>query len=100
VQFKMYVGHLTVLDQRGWLLIVIFFFSSRRRHTRWPRDWSSDVCSSDLRLDEAEQLQLPVGQVAVEVVLLLAAGDEQQLAVPARSEERRVGKECRSRWSA
>src|SRR5207253_7803519 len=25
----------------------IFFFSSRRRHTRWPRDWSSDVCSSD-----------------------------------------------------
>src|SRR5690625_1083591 len=27
---------------------MIFFFSSRRRHTRWPRDWSSDVCSSDL----------------------------------------------------
>src|SRR5207253_6074593 len=27
---------------------VLFFFSSRRRHTRWPRDWSSDVCSSDL----------------------------------------------------
>src|SRR6266508_839001 len=26
-----------------------FFFSSRRRHTRWPRDWSSDMCSSDLR---------------------------------------------------
>src|SRR5690625_5929672 len=25
----------------------MFFFSSRRRHTRWPRDWSSDVCSSD-----------------------------------------------------
>src|SRR5215510_6227426 len=29
-------------------LKAIFFFSSRRRHTRWPRDWSSDVCSSDL----------------------------------------------------
>src|SRR6266702_23937 len=29
-------------------LIFFFFFSSRRRHTRWPRDWSSDVCSSDL----------------------------------------------------
>src|SRR5215510_7985175 len=28
---------------------VFFFFSSRRRHTRWPRDWSSDVCSSDLK---------------------------------------------------
>src|SRR5690625_3371187 len=27
---------------------LIFFFSSRRRHTRWPRHWSSDVCSSDL----------------------------------------------------
>src|SRR5439155_16905848 len=29
-------------------LFFFFFFSSRRRHTRWPRDWSSDVCSSDL----------------------------------------------------
>src|SRR5690625_5460602 len=28
--------------------LTCFFFSSRRRHTRWPRDWSSDVCSSDL----------------------------------------------------
>src|SRR5215208_1640820 len=28
--------------------IFAFFVSSRRRHTRWPRDWSSDVCSSDL----------------------------------------------------
>src|SRR5437870_7194720 len=30
------------------MFIFFFFFSSRRRHTRWPRDWSSDVCSSDL----------------------------------------------------
>src|SRR5690625_1131295 len=30
------------------LICCFFFFSSRRRHTRWPRDWSSDVCSSDL----------------------------------------------------
>src|SRR5690625_1680739 len=30
------------------MFLSIFFFSSRRRHTRWPRDWSSDVCSSDL----------------------------------------------------
>src|SRR5256884_2606762 len=29
----------------------IFFFSSRRRHTRCSRDWSSDVCSSDLKTD-------------------------------------------------
>src|SRR3712207_8679682 len=30
---------------------VLLFFSSRRRHTRYWRDWSSDVCSSDLRLE-------------------------------------------------
>src|SRR5690606_40190505 len=30
-----------------------FFFSSRRRHTRFSRDWSSDVCSSDLYLDKS-----------------------------------------------
>src|SRR5437870_9001128 len=32
----------------AFLFFFFFFFSSRRRHTRWPRDWSSDVCSSDL----------------------------------------------------
>src|SRR5947209_11177219 len=31
-------------------LVVFFFFSSRRRHTRYWRDWSSDVCSSDLSI--------------------------------------------------
>src|SRR5207253_6881397 len=31
-----------------FVFFIFFFFSSRRRHTRWPRDWSSDVCSSDL----------------------------------------------------
>src|SRR5690625_7990095 len=36
----------------------LFFVSSRRRHTRWPRDWSSDVCSSDLeRADKELQRQ-------------------------------------------
>src|SRR6266508_5355939 len=33
-------------------MLCFFFFSSRRRHTRWPRDWSSDVCSSDLEVQE------------------------------------------------
>src|SRR3712207_1971148 len=37
----------------SWSLLWIFFFSSRRRHTRYWRDWSSDVCSSDLRVVEA-----------------------------------------------
>src|SRR5690625_5320755 len=46
------------------------FFSSRRRHTRWPRDWSSDVCSSDLS-DEvygAPRIarELAIGGVAVD----------------------------------
>src|SRR5690625_7974765 len=36
----------------------VFFFSSRRRHTRWPRDWSSDVCSSDLKSQKIESLDL------------------------------------------
>src|SRR2546428_12909402 len=36
-------------------MYVIFFFSSRRRHTRSDRDWSSDVCSSDLTVYDADQ---------------------------------------------
>src|SRR5439155_16923548 len=32
------------------IILPFFFFSSRRRHTRWPRDWSPDVCSSDLNV--------------------------------------------------
>src|SRR5690625_7045396 len=34
-----------------------FFFSSRRRHTRWPRDWSSDVCSSDLKIKDFSEFR-------------------------------------------
>src|SRR5258707_3237736 len=34
----------------------LFFFSSRRRHTRYWRDWSSDVCSSDLGFDASARL--------------------------------------------
>src|SRR5712675_3277109 len=38
----------TRLPQPTWWESSFFFFSSRRRHTRCSRDWSSDVCSSDL----------------------------------------------------
>src|SRR5690606_40761996 len=96
---------------------VLFFFSSRRRHTRFSRDWSSDVCSSDLttlviahRLSTVigadEIIVLQDGQIAERgrhAELLAARGlyaamwDRQREAT--RSEERRVGKECRSRWS-
>src|SRR5690625_6676060 len=39
----------------------LFFFSSRRRHTRWPRDWSSDVCSSDLPGPKDREAQRRLG---------------------------------------
>src|SRR5205809_3663728 len=46
-------------------MFCFFFFSSRRRHTRCSRDWSSDVCSSDLTelsVGTAEQLQAALGR--------------------------------------
>src|SRR2546429_5014279 len=90
-----------------------FFFSSRRRHTRCSRDWSSDVCSSDLVLFEraitAAPLTLPAHASLLTGRYPFAHGVRNNgnftldAAVPtlatARSEERRVGKECRSRWS-
>src|SRR6266513_3584593 len=68
-----------------------FFFSSSRWHTRSKRDWSSDVCSSDLSRVFASRTDrkgfCAIGSVKSNVGHL------------DRSEERRVGKECRSRWS-
>src|SRR3712207_8103244 len=79
------------------MALVLIFFSSKRRHTRYWRDWSSDVCSSDLarheRCEDAGVLR--VGGVDLWTDLLVEA----VLPGVARSEERRVGKECRSRWS-
>src|SRR5207253_10895311 len=46
---------------------VSFFFSSRRRHTRWPRDWSSDVCSSDL----APECRIPWREIVSKPVSIL-----------------------------
>src|SRR3712207_6881322 len=84
------------------VVLFFFFFSSRRRHTRYWRDWSSDVCSSDLERVGAtiRDLFFLLNLVGVPIVgwlliLVFAGGREEAL----RSEERRVGKECRSRWS-
>src|SRR5437660_8328427 len=102
-------------------LLNFFFFPSRRRHTSWPRDWSSDVCSSDLLADEpvaqeARQLAdqpavLPLGAQAEDGIVALTELIQEhwnvgrivlQIAVEGnedfarRSEERRVGKECSS----
>src|SRR5260221_4946529 len=80
-------------------IAIIFFFSSRRRHTRSLCDWSSDVCSSDLlslgRFGDFVPGRFTVPQ---NPVLDAATGFPKQ-QVMTRSEERRVGKECRSRWS-
>src|SRR5437868_12691308 len=87
--------------KRQW---IVFFFSSRRRHTRSKRDWSSDVCSSDL-IEELRGGPRNLAE-AVEALRLCAAEVELQrqsarvfFTSGRRSEERRVGKECRSRWS-
>src|SRR5258705_3215772 len=99
-----------------------FLVSSRRRHTRCLSDWSSDVCSSDLvntlfakpdgliwkffeeKLQKvlirqgSQYIANPNAKVNPEFVRFYnsAAAFAESLY---RSEERRVGKECRSRWS-
>src|SRR5437762_12168472 len=80
-------------------MLYYFFFSSRRRHTRYIGVWSSDVCSSDLVAGHAGAIararaqlphaELPLSQRDAKLVLAREYG---------RSEERRVGKECRFRW--
>src|SRR5437879_8476987 len=78
-----------------------FFFSSRRRHTRYIGDWSSDVCSSDLRKLTSHLLS-PYEQRFTERVPLTNAAERERtnrFHDDCRSEERRVGKECRCRWS-
>src|SRR6266542_1930023 len=73
----------------------LFFFSSRRWHTRCYRDWSSDVCSSDL----IPTFSHPFPIKCQELHLSTAQSSARLGRQDARSEERRVGKECRSRWS-
>src|SRR3546814_20934593 len=91
---------------------MFFFFKQKTEDEMSIRDWSSDVCSSDLPVAVVEQR--PQGAVGITVVIFLdilirqvdrargdaAIGHEMEIM---RSEERRVGKECvskcRSRWS-
>src|SRR5439155_15186703 len=68
-----------------------FFFSSRRRHTRWPRDWSSDVCSSDLRAPEWTK-GLAATQISFREWPLGQYIDWHPAPRRQRSEERREGK--------
>src|SRR3712207_7978673 len=97
-------------------MVLLFFFSSRRRHTRYWRDWSSDVCSSDLRaggaLGGSSRLAATHAPDFARGPLVALAHETPPWSRTApcwsapitdrstRSEERRVGKECRSRWSS
>src|SRR5207248_7618769 len=91
-----------------------FFFSSRRRHTRSYGDWSSDVCSSDLsegikvihtpiRAPQAnafaERFVRTVRSECLDWLLILRRRHLERVLRIYRSEERRVGKECRWRGS-
>src|SRR5699024_11811350 len=53
-----------------------FFFSSRRRHTRSKRDWSSDVCSSDLLLEENKSLKSKISDLKRDVSLIYESTKE------------------------
>src|SRR5256886_7551933 len=97
------------------------FSSSRSRHTRFACDWSSDVCSSDLlpgrpndgkavgRTMQLAKTQVPALRDCTRVKLTdarrggprgqIRTGEPRIRSRSFKSEERRVGKECRSRWS-
>src|SRR5439155_9749243 len=88
--FYKFILFVVLFSMFFFFFLFFFFFSSRRRHTRWPRDWSSDVCSSDLG----------AGHPCFErTSYFFSSGQPCMCARRPRSEERRVGKECRSRWS-
>src|SRR5690606_41031897 len=98
-----------------------FFFSSRRRHTRFSRDWSSDVCSSDLCSSfegcfshaartkagtrRATKAKVPARCMSAtlnrgerESGFLCGARARSPEGAWGRSEERRVGRECKAQW--
>src|SRR3546814_4911398 len=89
---------------RVWCLFTIemlFFFSSRRRHTRCALVTGVQTCALPIVEDDFDIL--PARMKDFQHILIADEQVEQRLQVDARSEERRVGKECvstcRSRWS-
>src|SRR2546430_12461933 len=108
----MYFIVLSWRETRDGVRRVSLFFSSRRRHTRFDCDWSSDVCSSDLK-PSYDRKWCPCRILSINTLigfsfdislwfsafyqLIISSGRKSLMSD--RSEERRVGKECRSRWS-
>src|SRR5437870_8563553 len=109
-----------LLNLGNWVMVIFFFFSSRRRHTRWPRDWSSECAlpilyfafaslrgSGELAGAASALAVAPSANAATTPVRnsLCRAVRERPLISKAtpirwfapRSEERRVGKECAPR---
>src|SRR5258706_3692934 len=117
--FRSAVRDISAYDRTGAVVRAVlrcglFYFSSRRRHTRLVSDWSSDVCSSDLTasgvppMSSPSQLEssfsgdrLDIGGTADAVGAedFFNWSHDSSAEKPSRSEERRVGKECRSRGS-
>src|SRR5690606_39730330 len=88
---------------------VSFFFSSRRRHTRFSRDWSSDVCSSDLATVNVDgrlrpgvvalphgHIELPVNDLTSPRSTNPATGMPAYAAVPVRLIKRGAGQDRKS----
>src|SRR6266511_669337 len=78
------------------ILVIFFFFSSRRRHTMFSRDWSSDVCSSDLlerpavRHRDRVELLARLGEADVQRALAVRDSGEQELERERRLPRARV----------
>src|SRR5439155_22100246 len=73
------------------------FFSSRRRHTRWPRDWSSDVCSSDLPGETARGLRWSLLVLRLTLRREISEPDEARAAtVHDGNRPAETGRACRS----
>src|SRR5690606_39596693 len=90
--------HLRILTSHLILFISFFFFSSRRRHTRFSRDWSSDVCSSDL---SRRCPQTSVPQIGRKSDSHSTAQQKGSRGTLRRQEIGRAScrEKCRSRWS-
>ena len=80
-----------------WFLKCVFFFKQKTAYEIKECDWSSDVCSSDLIDHSAPSPN--IGVSAIHKIMREFAKKHSVKLFDIRSEERRVGKECRSRWS-